>query len=78
MEEFEANHPEYRKKVEDWRQAESRWASDGGRRPRPPWTEYDDYRGPTRQWTWLDSLVGTRQGYVLARIYVLRHRLGGR
>ena len=78
MEEFETNHPEYSKKVEDWRQAESRWVSDGGRRPRPPSTEYDDYPGPTRKWTWLDSLVGTRRGYVLARIYLLAHRLRGR
>ena len=42
MEEFVANHPEYGKKVDDWRQAESRWVSDRGRRPRPPSTEYDD------------------------------------
>ena len=75
MEEFEANHPEYRKKFEDWLQAESRWVSDGGPRARPPSTEYDDYPGPARQWTWLDSLVGTRRGYVLARIYVLTNRL---
>jgi hypothetical protein len=78
MEEFEANHPEYREKVADWLEASSRWTEKGGRRPRPPWTEYEDYPNPTRRWTRLDSLTGTRRGYFLARIYALRHRLPGR
>jgi hypothetical protein len=75
---FEALHPEYRGKVSEWMAAEDRWVREGGRRPKPPRFDYEDYPCETGRWTWVDSLPGSRLGNFLGRMDALSARVRGK
>jgi hypothetical protein len=75
MREFEERHPEYAQKLSEWLEAEQRWVDEGGRRPKPPWFDYEDYPRPTERWRWVDSLPGSRLGNLLGSIYLFGARL---
>jgi hypothetical protein len=78
MREFVERHPEYPRELEAWMEAKGRWVQEGGRMPRPPWTKYKDYPRKTERWRFVDSLPGSRLGYLIARLYVLSARLRGK